>query len=61
MGSVNVDHSTSFASRVTHDPRSGFTLLLRDRYLLLIACAVLLIVILIVVAVVWVVIKKLKK
>ena len=30
-------------SRVTHDPHSGFTLLLRDRYLLLIAGAVLLV------------------
>jgi len=29
--------------RVVHDPHSGFTLLLRDRYLLLIACAVLLV------------------
>ena len=28
---------------VVHDPHSGFTLLLRDRYLLLIACAVLLV------------------
>jgi AAA family ATP:ADP antiporter len=30
-------------TRVVHDPHSGFTLLLRDRYLLLIACAVLLV------------------
>jgi len=30
-------------ARVAHDPHSGFTLLLRDRYLLLIACAVLLV------------------
>ena len=31
------------AARVVHDPRGGFTLLLRDRYLLLIASAVLLV------------------
>jgi len=30
-------------SRLVHDPRGGFTLLLRDRYLLLISCAVLLV------------------
>jgi AAA family ATP:ADP antiporter len=30
-------------SRVAHDPHSGFTLLLHDRYLLLIACAVLMV------------------
>ena len=34
---------TGIRSRVTHDPHSGFTLLLRDRYLLLIAGAVLLV------------------
>lgn len=33
----------SEAGRAVHDPRGGFTLLLRDRYLLLIACAVLLV------------------
>jgi AAA family ATP:ADP antiporter len=33
----------SARSRAVHDPHSGFTLLLRDRYLLLIACAVLLV------------------
>lgn len=34
---------TAFRSRGVHDPHNGFTLLLGDRYLLLIACAVLLV------------------
>jgi AAA family ATP:ADP antiporter len=34
---------TTFRSRSVHDPHNGFTLLLADRYLLLIACAVLLV------------------
>jgi AAA family ATP:ADP antiporter len=40
---VGAGADTGIRSRVTHDPHSGFTLLLRDRYLLLIACAVLLV------------------
>jgi AAA family ATP:ADP antiporter len=35
--------STTVRSRSVHDPHNGFTLLLADRYLLLIACAVLLV------------------
>lgn len=40
-GTANVVTDATGGSRVVHDPRSGFTLLLGDRYLLLIACAVL--------------------
>jgi AAA family ATP:ADP antiporter len=40
-GSVAADDAGS--TRAVHDPHSGFTLLLADRYLMLIACAVLLV------------------
>jgi len=40
-GTASVATDAAGGSRVVHDPRSGFTLLLGDRYLLLIACAVL--------------------
>ena len=42
-GTANVATDAAGGSRVVHDPRSGFTLLLGDRYLLLIGCAVLLV------------------
>jgi AAA family ATP:ADP antiporter len=42
-GTVTADLAAARAARAVHDPRGGFTLLLRDRYLLLISCAVLLV------------------
>lgn len=42
-GTVDVATDAAGGSRFVHDPRSGFTLLIGDRYLLLIACAVLLV------------------
>jgi AAA family ATP:ADP antiporter len=42
-GGSNVAAAAPGGTRIAHDPHSGFTLLLRDRYLLLIAGAVLLV------------------
>jgi AAA family ATP:ADP antiporter len=43
VGTATAAAADPARSRVVHDPHNGFTLLLADRYLLLIACAVLLV------------------